>query len=482
VTEIDGSLAKKGSTAGVMQHAELRTERTASEPPGTPLASAAFWALAIGVTSALLILRRPDAVFHAQFWAEDGVVWFADAYNHGALRALVLARDGYLQTLPRLACAIALWVPLVYAPLITNLIALLIEALPPLFLLSSRMRNLGPLWLRCGLALLLLFVPDASEVHAAITDAEFQMAVLACLVIIAEVPRSRAGRIFDVVVLLLFALTGPFCVLLFPVALVRTIAQLPHPFALLWRKEPALSSPKSGTTPASESEKRKSSQPESHWPWVQLSVLAAGGLVQGLTVLTTAGARLNTTLGASVNKFVQIFAGQVVLPVFLGRNPFDPLTGGPARIIMASGLTIAALFAIAYGLAKGSLELRCFVLFALLVLTAALAYPTVEPVRYQWAPFLVPGQGLRYWYIPKLALMATLVWLLGRRRPVAIRLLAGVLTCVMGVALVTHWRYPALPDFRFDGYVRTFEALPSGATGQFRLNPGGPWIMVLVKR
>jgi len=144
--------------------------------------------------------------------------------------------------------------------------------------------------------------------------------------------------------------------------------------------------------------------------------------------------------------------------------------------------TIAALFAIAYGLAKGSLELRCFVLFALLVLTAALAYPTVEPVRYQWAPFLVPGQGLRYWYIPKLALMATLVWLLGRRRPVAIRLLAGVLTCVMGVALVTHWRYPALPDFRFDGYVRTFEALPSGATGQFRLNPGGPWIMVLVKR
>ena len=97
-------------------------------------------------------------------------------------------------------------------------------------------------------------------------------------------------------------------------------------------------------------------------------------------------------------------------------------------------------------------------------------------------PFLVPGQGLRYWYIPKLALMATLVWLLGRRRPVAIRLLAGVLTCVMGVALVTHWRYPALPDFRFDGYVRTFEALPSGATGQFRLNPGGPWIMVLVKR
>ena len=418
------------------------------------LPPAAFWICAVAVAGALLVLRRPDAVFHAQFWAEDGVVWFADAYNHGALRALLRARDGYLQTLPRLACAIALWAPLVHAPLVTNLIALLIEALPPLFLVSPRMRNLGSLWLRCGLALLLLFVPDSSEVHAAITDAEFQMAVLACLLIVAEAPRSLAGRVFDVVVLALFSLTGPFCVLLFPVALVRT----------LWP--------------------RLVRQPTKidRWRWVQISLLAAGGLVQGLTVLTTAGARLNTTLGASVSKFVQIVAGQIVLPVFLGSNPFDPLTGGPARIMLASMVTIAALFAFAYGLAKGSVELRCFVLFALLVLTAALAYPTIEPIRYQWDPFLVPEQGLRYWYIPRLALMATLVWLLGRQRPVAVRLLAGVLACVMGFALVTHWRYPALPDFRFDSYVQVFEQLPPGATGRFRLNPGGPWIMELVKK
>jgi hypothetical protein len=78
--------------------------------------------------------------------------------------------------------------------------------------------------------------------------------------------------------------------------------------------------------------------------------------------------------------------------------------------------------------------------------------------------------------------MATLVWLLGRQRPKAIRLLAGVLTCVMGVALVTHWRYPALPDFRFESYVQAFEQLPPGATGKFRLNPGGPWVMKLVKK
>jgi hypothetical protein len=465
-----------------MERAATQTEPVVSERPRELLQSAAFWVCAVAATGALLVLRRPDAVFHAQFWAEDGVVWYADAYNHGALRALLFARDGYLQTLPRLACAVALWAPMVYAPLVTNLIALVIEALPPLFLLSTRMRNLGPLWLRCVLALLLLFVPDASEVHAAITDAEFQMAVLACLVIVADVPRSRAGRVFDVVVLALFSLTGPFCVLLFPVALVRTIAAVPHslgfargkPFAFPWRK--------GGMALAPQSANGKVLQPESRWHWVQLSLLAAGGLAQGLTVLTTAGARLNTTLGASASKFAQIVAGQIVLPVFLGRNPFNPLTSDPGKILLASVLTIVALLALVYGLVKGSLELRCFVLFALLVLTAALAYPTVEPSRYQWDPFLVPGQGLRYWYLPKLALMATLVWLLGRQRPKAIRLSAGILACIMGFALVTHWRYPALPDFRFDSYVRVFERLPPGATGQFRLNPGGPWVMTLVRK
>lgn len=400
------------------------------------------------------------------------MVWFADAYNFGPLNALLRARDGYLQTLPRLACAAALWVPLLYAPLVTNLLALFIEALPPLFLVSSRMRNLGPLSLRCGLALLLLFVPDSSEVHATITDSEFQMAVLACLIVIAEVPRSWAGRIFDVIVLILFSLTGPFCVLLLPVALVRTLwplvaartARVPHSVAFLWQRDGI-----AGTY--------------LRWRWLQIGILAAGGLVQGLTVLTTAGARLNTVLGASLDKFVRIVGGQLVLPIFLGSNRLDRLSDNPTTVtLVASLLTIAAVSAFIYGLAAGTLELRCFILFSLLVLTAALAYPTIEPIQYQWDVFLVPGQGLRYWYLPRLALMATLVWLLGRSRPAPVRMLAGALTCVMTFALISNWRYPPLPDFHFDDYVRVFEQLPSGQTGRFRLNPGGPWVMKLVKR
>jgi hypothetical protein len=420
-----------------------------------------FWALAVAVTSALLILRRPDAIFHAQLWGEDGVVWFADAYNHGALRALFFARDGYLQLFPRLVAAVSLWVPLVHVPLVFNVFALAVEAVPPLFLVSGRMRNLGSLPLRCGLAMLYLFVPDSFEVHAIVTDSQSQLAVLACLVIIADVPRSRWGKTFDVVVLVLCALTTPMGILLLAVALARTIL----PLIVDRSADPG------------------PSRPEARWRWVQVSLLGVCAALQGLTLLTTAGARLNTTLGASVSRLAQIVAGQIVLPVLLGHNRLYQLTSDPEKVTVLAGLiTIAATLLCVYALLRGTPELRCFIFFALLVLAAALTFPTVEPIEYQWDIFLVPGLGIRYWYIPRLAVMVTLFWLVGRQRPLPIRALAGVLACLMALSAVRYWRYPAFPDFSFESYVQAFEQLPQGATGQFRLNPGGIWVMKLVKK
>jgi hypothetical protein len=425
------------------------------------LTPAVFWALAIAVTGTLLVLRRPDAVFHAQFWAEDGVVWYADAYNHGGLRALLFARDGYLQLLPRLAAAAALRVPLLWAPLMLNLIALVIESVPPLFLVSSRMRNLGPLGLRCGLALLYLFVPDSSEVHAIITDSQSQIAVLACLVLIAEAPRSSWGKGFDVAVLVLCALTTPVGILLLAVALARTVIPL---LVRQWRK---------AAPPTS----------EGRWRWIQVSLLGACALVQVLTLLSTAGARLNTTLGASTAKLCRIVAGQIVVPIFRGSNRLNRVADNPATVtLVAVVITIVTALVCLYALLRGSLELRCFLLLAMLVLLAALAFPSVEPVPFQWNLFLLPGVGLRYWYIPKLALMATLIWLLGRQRPAPVRLLAATLACVMVFSMVWHWRYPAFTDFHFASYVRVFEQLPSGTAFQIRVNPGGVWVMTLVKR
>lgn len=95
------------------------------------------------VACIIVIFRRPDAVFHAQFFAEDGKVWFADAYNHGWWQTLFWTYNGYLHLLPRLAAALALIAPVVYAPFTQNLIAIAFQGLPVSILLSPRSRSWG---------------------------------------------------------------------------------------------------------------------------------------------------------------------------------------------------------------------------------------------------------------------------------------------------------------------------------------------------
>jgi hypothetical protein len=444
-----------------------------------------FWISAIAVTFFLLVLRRPDAVTHAQFWAEDGVVWYADAYNLGALSALARPRDGYVQVLPRLVAGVALSVPMLRAPLLMNLLALVIQSLPALFLISPRMRNLGSLHLRCILALLYLLVPDSSELHATVTDSEFHLAVMTFLLFIAQAPRSRAGKSFDVVVLVLSALTGPFCILLFPVALLLSVAPRLRAGVFALTRHKRFSLPRrdmAQDTPARRSTTESHTVGEGRWRWVQLSLLTAGCMVQGLTVLLTSDARFDTLLGPSAGKFVRIVAGQIVLPVFFRQNGLNRI-GDPAKIAaVALFLTFGATLLFLYAFLRGSPELRAFIFFGLSVLAAALMFPTYEPVHYQWDVFLLPGCGLRYWYVAKLALMATVVWLLGPHRPAPVRLLAAILACLMVLAGLRQWRYPPRSDFQFTSYIQVFEQLPSGTSFQIPVLPGGIWVMKLVKR
>ncbi len=66
----------------------------------------------------IIISRRPDALLNAQFWAEDGQIWYANAYNQGILHSLFSPFNGYFQTTSRLTAALTQLFPLAWAPLI----------------------------------------------------------------------------------------------------------------------------------------------------------------------------------------------------------------------------------------------------------------------------------------------------------------------------------------------------------------------------
>ena len=167
----------------------------------------------------LFICARPDAFVHPQFWAEDGVSFFAPAYNHGGLGLLWSEHAGYLAILNRGVALVAVHLPLSWAPSLFNGTGLICQLLPALILVSRRSESLiSAQWIRVGVALFYFALPGTFEVDLDLTNAQWHLAVAAALLLLAHPPRTNAGEVFDAVIVAVAGLTGPFAFVLLPIA------------------------------------------------------------------------------------------------------------------------------------------------------------------------------------------------------------------------------------------------------------------------
>ncbi len=137
--------------------------------------------LVFGLAIIALFFRCPRLLTHAQFYAEDGTIWFAQAYNDGWMASLALPQAGYLNTMPRIAAGLALLAPLLQAPLIMAVVGLLVQGLPVPILLSSRLRNWGSLPMRMLLAAIYIALPNTREIHLVATNTQWHLALTAAL-------------------------------------------------------------------------------------------------------------------------------------------------------------------------------------------------------------------------------------------------------------------------------------------------------------
>jgi hypothetical protein len=397
------------------------------------------------LAGAVLITRRPDAIFHAQFWAEDGRVWFADAYNLGWWTALFRAQDGYYQTLPRLAASLALLAPLYHAPLVLNLIAIAVQALPANLLLSSRSSAWGSLRFRGLLTGVYLALPNCREMGAVITNSQWVLTLCAFLLLVASTPRSIACRLFEFSVLLLCGLTGPFCIFLLPIALY-----------LAWKHR-------------------------DRWRRVQVGTLVALCLIQawGLLVVDPS-VRHHSALGASPASFTRILAGRVYLGALLGSNGIGAGSGTRLAIFLlcvaVGGTTIVAICFV-----KSSLEMKLFLFLSAMLFSASLISPAANPPAGVSVWQLMSGaSGVRYWFFPTLAFAWAILWCLCSRG-VLLKVVSACLLVSMCTGILRDWEHPAFQDLHFAEYAKRFEAVPVGTAVTIPVNPRG-WDMRLVKR
>jgi hypothetical protein len=391
--------------------------------------------------AAAIAVRAPDMLMNPQFYAEGGT-WYADAYNMGWARTLLLPVGGYyLGVFPRLVAGLSLLIPLRFAPLLMNLFGIALQALPVSILLSSRCARWGPLSIRLLMAAAYLALPNAGEIHVVLASAQSHLSLAACLLVLANPPKDWQWKVFDATVLLLCGLTGPFCLLLLPVA------------GVFWW------------------------QRRQNWCGIVCGILAVTSALEAWTLLRGGWQqRIHTPLGATPLLFAKIVAGQVYVGALAGQNEFASRASLPAVTVVF----LIGTFVLSWCLLKGGWELRLFIVFSAMVLAAALRSPLAGGLQRQWE-FLATSTGGRYWFFPMLAVSWSLIWCATQSAFKPCRVLGMMCLAAMLWGELRDWKYPPFPDKHFPQYVSKFAAAPPGSTVTIPICPDGCNIQLIKK-
>ena len=409
------------------------------------------FSLAVFIIGSLItIFRRVEAITNPQFYAEDAVFWYKEAYEaDNGILPFLSPKQAYFQTISRVGGGIAMLVDIQYAPLVFNVISITITVLPVVFFLSSRFSKLIPkISHRVFLSLAYLCLPGASEVHANLTNAHWHLAILMVLVIIAPASRKVFWRIFDGAVLLLAGLSGPFVFFTLPL------------FAVYVYYRP------------------------SREKFALFGVLALTFCIQLyslLFILAPGAPRSSAPLGASLVNFFTIFGGNVFLKGALGPQitniirEFVLWKAGLLPIIVGlSGIVISGYF-----FYKAKIEAQIFVAFTYMVLLGSMTSPMVHLTKPQWA-VMASGTGGRYYYLAILGWIFVLSYLFVIEKKTWLKVgLGSVLLFFTLVAVPKDFEVKKLRNYHFKEQVAEFHSLKKGDSYTFRIPPS--WKMTLTK-
>ena len=396
----------------------------------------------------LLFMRKPRALLQAELWCDEGWAFYPQAYMHG-WRSLLTPYGGYLDTLQRLVALTVQPMPLVAVPTAFALAAFAVQLLPPVFLISNRMASALPSRsLRLVLALLMLALPDEIEFYVNLTNSQWNLALLALLVVLGRPAQTRGESAFDIAVLTLSGLSGPFTLMLAPVAAWQALRQ------------PGRSA------------------------WSRLALVVTTAIIQMAVLLSSHDQRSSTPLGAGPRMLARVLSEQVVLASEFGWRSTYPIQALAVwrDNLLPPLLTLGAMAVVALAFWRGPPVLRQLTFYAGLMLTAALIEPAVSATGPSWEVMTHLPMGNRYFTVPVMAWIAALLTLaLDRRWPlrmIGVLLLAPVL--LLGIP--RDWSVIGWQRTAFQAQARIWDRSPPGIRMTFPLIPAGMNPMVLVKR
>jgi len=400
----------------------------------------------------LLVFRRVSAFTMPQFYGEDGIKWYLDAHDLG-VRAWLIPHGGYIQLFPRVVGSLAQLVPMVLAPLLFSLVALVVLSGASVFVLTDRFNEVLPnLWGRAAVAVFILLTPSMGDMHGTLTNSHYVLSLMAALILLVATPDKRIGwRIFDVVLILLSGLSNPFCILLTPLVWVR------------YRQ-----------------------YRDKHLFTLACLTTACAVLQFGMRVIVGSD-RSAAPLGASVQWLIHILANRVFLNGLLGQANILSLATAIRDEYSGVGLiapcivVAICLFLLFRAWTQGTIGLRLFMAFAFLSLAVALASPLASINQSQWMALATLNSAGRYFWFAILAFFLALLQVAildknRRCRGVAIAFLA-----LSPLGMTSDYLINPLPYMGHKAAAAVYDKSPKGTRLLIPATPTEDWAFWITK-
>jgi hypothetical protein len=184
------------------------------------------WALLAGFVL-LVVFRLPHAWVHGRFLDEEATVFLAYAWHRPWLDALFRPFAGYWNfganatTLLVARLAQSSVVPLERAPYLTMVMALAVQTLPAVLILTGRAGWLAGRLAVIAALLLIAIMPATEEVFFNVLHIQFHLALCVALILALGVPERMMGRLGYGLILFLAPLCGPGAIVLLPLLALR---------------------------------------------------------------------------------------------------------------------------------------------------------------------------------------------------------------------------------------------------------------------
>jgi hypothetical protein len=407
----------------------------------------------------IIVLRTPDSFFQAQFWAEDGTVYFKDAFELKATQSLLKPHRGYLQVFSRVVAEMSQVGSYAWTPLFCNVIAALASALTVAFLATPLYAPLIPQpALRLVLALLVAAGGNHHEIMATITNTQWYFGLIgihAVMLVWCFGPSEwdRSWCVAMCATALVAVLSAPQSIVFLPLLLLPLILR-----RSLSRQNQAL---------------------------IAVFVLACLAQVICYALVAMAGklesqsdpgrALLrNVPVALYYRGLVQNYVPQLAARFLLEHGP-TPLL----HLLTLGSLT-------AFVAASRRKPWFLALLFYVLTVNAMLVYMG-RPHSYLNVLVLDAGRlhlgNSRYYFLSYVLLLILSLMAISRNaaRPEAARwlalpLLLQLASALTGFATTTPWQ-----DFHWQKTASELKALEPGKSLRVHLNPGGPWYFDVTK-